>query len=97
LIHKLQTNRKLSSELIIEQYKDAGKRYLSGLIFEMELAQLAESIFKIDQRIKSKRGTKQSPQVEQSLNNMPSHLPRKLTTQETEWHYHLKFDSCTKL
>lgn len=75
LIHKLQTSRRLPSELIIDQYNDDGKRYIANLIVDMELIQMAESIVKIDQRYQPKSGSKQSQLVLQSMNNVPCSVP----------------------
>jgi hypothetical protein len=51
LMHKLQTARKSPSEMIIDQEKDNSKRYLSRLILEMEIAQIAESIVQVEKRV----------------------------------------------
>ena len=92
-MHKVQTNRKLQSELIIEQFKDDGKKYLEHLIFELELEQMAESIVQIVKRFphKSKRETAKSLNSirQQSENNIPSKLKLRLQKNDLKWHYKL--------
>ena len=60
----------------------------------MELAQMAESIVKVDKRIRSSKNDR-SPIITQSYKNVPSIVPT--PKGQTDYHYRLMFDPCSSL